>query len=162
MKKIINGVKYKIDSYDVKQNEGERVCDEVVSGENCTLRKKFVLVYSSNKLANLLVPVKDLSLIEDFDCPQEKCPSCGSDNIANEDSESNSMLFVTCHDCSFQWDEPVIKQVEWKKGVLTINEDMTNEAIDYCQSNKIDPMNPTNDQLIILWIIIFNEEISVI
>jgi DNA-directed RNA polymerase subunit RPC12/RpoP len=31
------------------------------------------------------------------------CPSCGSDNIANEGSAENEGLEITCHDCSHQW-----------------------------------------------------------
>jgi hypothetical protein len=47
------------------------------------------------------------------------------------------------------------------EGTVRINEDMTNEAIDYCEKNKIDPNNLTPDQLITLWRIVFNEEIFV-
>ncbi|RYZ76831.1 MAG: hypothetical protein EOP04_31610 [Proteobacteria bacterium] len=36
------------------------------------------------------------------------CPSCDSDNIANEDAEEDlgngeTRLEITCHDCTYQW-----------------------------------------------------------
>jgi len=36
----------------------------------------------------------------------ETCPKCGSDNIANEGPKNDQgSLELTCHDCSFQWEE---------------------------------------------------------
>lgn len=35
----------------------------------------------------------------------DKCPQCGSDNIANEGPSCKEFLEVTCHDCSHQWQE---------------------------------------------------------
>jgi hypothetical protein len=41
----------------------------------------------------------------------DKCPECGSDNIANEGPASDSGLEITCHDCSHQWiDDERIQQ----------------------------------------------------
>lgn len=37
---------------------------------------------------------------------EDRCPLCGSDNIANEGPSEDGQLFVTCHDCSHQWTEP--------------------------------------------------------
>jgi predicted Zn finger-like uncharacterized protein len=33
----------------------------------------------------------------------DKCPECGSDNIANEDQASDAGLEISCHNCSHQW-----------------------------------------------------------
>jgi hypothetical protein len=41
-----------------------------------------------------------------YDEPQNVCPDCGSFNISNEGPPDESKLFVTCHDCSYQWHEP--------------------------------------------------------
>jgi len=36
----------------------------------------------------------------------QTCPKCGSENIANEEPENDfGELEVTCHDCSYQWQE---------------------------------------------------------
>ena len=35
----------------------------------------------------------------------DRCPHCGSDNIANHDAPENGGLRVTCHACSYQWTE---------------------------------------------------------
>ncbi len=36
----------------------------------------------------------------------DKCPNCGSDNIANEEGpDEEGRLAVTCHECSYQWTE---------------------------------------------------------
>ena len=50
----------KLDSYEVKQYENERIVDEVELLEEIG-RKKWILVYSPKLLANILVPVKDLT-----------------------------------------------------------------------------------------------------
>lgn len=52
----------KLDSYDVKQYEGERIVDLVIldEDEKWPTKKKFVLVYSKKLLANILAPVADL------------------------------------------------------------------------------------------------------
>jgi hypothetical protein len=42
----------------------------------------------------------------EYKVPQETCPKCQSDNIANEDGPADGLLHVTCHSCSFQWTEP--------------------------------------------------------
>lgn len=43
-----------------------------------------------------------------YDAPQETCPHCGSNDIANEGppDELDLSLFVTCHECGYQWHEP--------------------------------------------------------
>jgi len=46
-----------------------------------------------------------LPFVPAYNEPQEYCPHCGSDNIANEDAQEHGWLPVTCHDCSFQWIE---------------------------------------------------------
>jgi predicted RNA-binding Zn-ribbon protein involved in translation (DUF1610 family) len=43
---------------------------------------------------------------EEYDDPQDNCPNCGSDNIANEGPPEDGNLQVTCHNCAFQWIEP--------------------------------------------------------
>lgn len=45
----------------------------------------------------------------EFEEPQEVCPACKSDNIANEGPPEDDILHVTCHDCSFQWIEPDVQ-----------------------------------------------------
>lgn len=44
--------------------------------------------------------------------------------------------------------------------IRTVQECMTNETIDYCQINKIDPTNPSDAQAQKLWYCIFQEEIA--
>lgn len=65
-----------------------------------------VQFFTALKMANIRVPVSDLTVCDEYDLPQEKCPNCQSDNIANEDGPNDNILEVTCHDCSFQWSEP--------------------------------------------------------
>jgi transposase-like protein len=37
---------------------------------------------------------------------KDECPNCTSDNISNEDAPNDyGQLVITCHDCSFQWEE---------------------------------------------------------
>jgi hypothetical protein len=55
-----NGDLYKLDSYDVKQYENERIVDVVQVIEEPKLKSKYVLVYSGKLKANVLVPKKDL------------------------------------------------------------------------------------------------------
>ena len=57
------GQSYKVDSYLIKQYEGERFVDTVVVIET---RKKFertVLCYSSKYMANVLIPTGELKII---------------------------------------------------------------------------------------------------
>jgi transposase-like protein len=44
--------------------------------------------------------------VEQLETPQETCPKCGSDDIANEDAPSEGVFHVTCHGCGYQWTEP--------------------------------------------------------
>lgn len=48
------------------------------------------------------------------DKPLDKCPECGSDNIANEGPPEDGELEVTCHDCSHQWVEPAEEEMHKK------------------------------------------------
>lgn len=42
-----------------------------------------------------------------FKEPQEICPRCESDHLANEDGpDEYGRLPVTCHECGLQWYEP--------------------------------------------------------
>jgi hypothetical protein len=44
--------------------------------------------------------------------------------------------------------------------IRTLQESMTNELIDYCSQNKIDPLNPSNEQAKQMWCIVFEEELD--
>ena len=108
MKIISEGEKYSMDSDSVKQYEGERICDEVEALES-SRRGKFVLVYSPRLSANILCDKSHLfHLTDQYKKTQDVCPKCASNNIANENDGPCDVLVVTCHDCSYQWTEPMI------------------------------------------------------
>jgi len=52
--------KLKVDSYEIKQYEGERVVSSIELCEDIKPRQKYVLAYVENLQANCLVPVKDI------------------------------------------------------------------------------------------------------
>ena len=59
-------IKFHLDSYEVKQYEGEHVVDDVTLEEEVyPTRKKWILVYSPKLLANILAPKKDLTEIKE-------------------------------------------------------------------------------------------------
>jgi ribosomal protein S27E len=71
--------------------------------------------------------------------PQDVCPKCKSDNIADEGPPEDGQLHVTCHDCGYQWVEPEegkgLPKAQyawfWHKGVevqLTIDWEILNRG----------------------------------
>lgn len=50
----------KIDSYNIKQYENERVVSKINLLETINKRKKYVLAYVETLQANCLIPVKDI------------------------------------------------------------------------------------------------------
>lgn len=61
--KVKEGDKFTVDTYKIKQYEGERVCSEVVVIETPKPRAKFVLCEVAHLQANCLVPVKELKTL---------------------------------------------------------------------------------------------------
>lgn len=44
--------------------------------------------------------------VEVYETPQEVCPKCKSNDIANHGPVEDGELFVTCDNCGLQWHEP--------------------------------------------------------
>lgn len=72
----------KIDSYKVKQYEGQRIVSEIELIEEIPKNAKFALVYVKELSANCLIPVKDISGLKDVQC--EYCGHTGPKNEIDE------------------------------------------------------------------------------
>jgi len=68
------------------------------------LSHNLTAVYS--EALNAVRPGNEDSHYARYDKPQDTCPNCGSEDLANEDNLVTGELPVQCFDCGHQWLEP--------------------------------------------------------